>query len=164
LQNSWSKKISLLEDRMQLHRKAARIAALAVLVTVAAVSLVKVSSATGSIGNITKADLAGNWLVTLYGQGGCGVGTSLVTFNLSASGTGTATNSGHTVGCGDTTTTGNTFTISTLSSNGSGTAGLTCGTGCGFSFTIQVAADRSTFTLVDITDPNNFLQGTAVHQ
>jgi hypothetical protein len=51
-----------------------------------------------------------------------------------------------------------------MTSNGSGTAGLTCGAGCGFPFSIPVAPDRSTFNLVDITDANNFLEGAAVHQ
>ena len=75
-----------------------------------------------------------------------------------------ATNKGHTAGCGDSVTTGNTFTITSLTANGTGTAGLTCGTGCGWTFAIQVAPDRSTFNLVDLTDPNNFLEGVAVHQ
>ena len=125
--------------------------------------MVKRSSA--SIGNINKADLSGPWQVSFYGQGGCGVGTAQVNFTLNASGVSTAaTSKAHNVGCGDSTTTGNTFTITSLSANGSGTAGLTCGTGCGFTFAIQVAPDRSSFTLVDITDPNNFQLGTAVHQ
>ena len=128
----------------------------------AALAWVKPGSA--SIGQITKADLQGNWQVSLYGQGGCGVGTALVTFNLNSSGVGTATSTAHNVGCGDNTTTGNTFTITSLSTNGSGTAGLTCGTGCGFTFKIQVAADRSSFSLVDVTDPANFQVGVAVHQ
>lgn len=116
-------------------------------------------------GNVVKADLAGNWQITLYGQGGCGVGTSLVTFTLNASGAATnAVEKSHSVGCGDTSSSGNTFTIQSLNSNGSGTAGLSCGTGCGFTFSIQVAPDRSSFNLVDITDPNNFLIGVAVHQ
>ena len=115
--------------------------------------------------NVVKADLAGNWQITLYGQGGCGVGTSLVTFTLNASGAATnAVEKSHSVGCGDTSSSGNTFTLQSLNSNGSGTAGLSCGTGCGFTFSIQVAPDRSSFNLVDITDPNNFLIGVAVHQ
>ena len=116
-------------------------------------------------GNVVKADLAGNWQITLYGQGGCGVGTSLVTVTLNASGAATnAVEKSHSVGCGDTSSSGNTFTIQTLNPNGSGTAGLSCGSGCGFTFSIQVAPDRSSFNLVDITDPNNFLIGVAVHQ
>jgi hypothetical protein len=57
-----------------------------------------------------------------------------------------------------------TFNIISLNSNGSGTAGLTCGTGCGWTFAIQVAPDRSSFNMVDVTDPGNFLEGTAIHQ
>jgi hypothetical protein len=147
---------------MKNNRKLWRIAVPVAICLIAAFALVKKSSAT--VGNINKGDLTGNWQVTLYGQGGCGVGTSQVNFNLNSSGVGTATNVSHTVGCGDSTTTGNTFTITSLSTNGSGTAGLTCGTGCGFTFAIQVAPDRSMFNLVDLTDPNNFLQGVAIHQ
>jgi hypothetical protein len=114
---------------------------------------------------IVKANLAGAWQVALYGQGGCGVGSTLVTFTLNASGVANnAAETGHTAGCGDTHTTGNTFTIQSLNANGSGTAGLSCGVSCGFTFKIQVAPDRSTFNLVDVSDPNNFQIGTAIHQ
>lgn len=148
---------------MKNDRKLVRPAILVALCLITAVALVKHSSAT--IGNISKADLSGNWQMTLYGQGGCGVGSTLVTFTLNGSGSATnATEKSHSVGCGDTTSTGNTFTIISLGSNGSGTAGLSCGTGCGFTLSIQVSPDRSTFNVVDITDPNNFLQGVAVHQ
>ena len=147
---------------MKMQSKFARLALPVAFCLITAVTLVKLSSAT--VGTITKADRSGNWQVTRYGQGGCGVATSLVTFNLNGSGVGTATNKSHSVGCGDTTTTGNTFTINSMTSNGSGTAGLTCGAGCGFTFSIQVAPDRSAFNLVDITDANNFLEGVAVHQ
>ena len=54
-----------------------------------------------------------------------------------------------------------------MSSNGSGTASLTCNNqvGCGWTFKIQVAPDRTVFNLVDITDVgNNFLEGVAIHQ
>ena len=147
---------------MKAHRKAAKMAGLIALALVAvAFTLVKNSMATGTI---TKADLSGPWQLTMYSQNGCGVGTSLVTFNLNAGGTGTATIKSHSAGCGDATSTGNTFTISTLGSTGSGTAGLSCGVGCGYALSIQVSADRSTFNVVDLTDPNNFLEGVAIHQ
>jgi hypothetical protein len=146
---------------MKRHGHIARIAGLAFLGLVVAISLAKLSSATGTI---NKGDLSGPWQVTLYGQGGCGVGTTQANFTLNTVGVGTATSKSHSVGCGDVTTTGNTFTITSIAANGSGTAGLTCGVGCGFTFTIQVSPDRSTFSLVDMTDPNNFLQGVAVHQ
>jgi len=70
----------------------------------------------------------------------------------------------HTAGCGDSTATNLPITITSLASNGSGTANLSCGSGCGFNFHIQVSADRSTFNLVDVSDPGNFLEGTAIHQ
>jgi hypothetical protein len=146
---------------MKSYRTLAKLAAAVTFCLAIAVALVVRSSA--SIGSISKGDLNGAWQVSLYTQGGCGIGTSQVNFTLN-SGVGTATTKAHNVGCGDSTSTGNTFTITSLSSNGSGTAGLTCGAGCGFTFNIQVSPDRGTFNLVDMTDPGNFLEGVAVHQ
>lgn len=70
------------------------------------------------------------------------------------------------LGCGDGTTTGVTFTINTLNTNGSGTANLTCGVGCGWNFDIQVSPDRAMFNLVDVSsaNPGNYLEGVAIHQ
>ena len=118
-------------------------------------------------GHVSKTNLAGKWQLALYGNTGCGVSDSLVTFTLTSAGVATnATNTGHNAGCGDAVSTGNTFTIQTLNANGSGTAGLTCGSGCGWTFNIQVSPDRSTFNVVDVSpaNPNNFLIGTAIHQ
>src|SRR5580765_4220021 len=64
--------------------RAARIMFLAVLSTV-----LLMATPSFATGNVVKADLAGSWQVTLYGQGGCGVGTTLVTFTLNASGSAT---------------------------------------------------------------------------
>ena len=117
--------------------------------------------------HVTKTNLTGKWQLTLYGNTGCGVSDSLVTFTLNALGVATnATNTGHNAGCGDAVSTGNSFTILTLNPNGSGTAGLTCGPSCGWTFNIQVSADRSTFNVVDVAtfNPSNFLIGTAIHQ
>jgi hypothetical protein len=152
------------EEAMNYFRQPARLVLLAVLSLVTIVTLVKLSRA--SVGTISKSDLSGNWQVTLFSSGGgCGVGTALVTFTLNASGVATnATEVSHSAGCGDTTSTGNTFTVSSLAANGSGTAGLSCGASCGFTFRIQVAPDRSVFKLVDVTDPNNFIGGVAIHQ
>ena len=137
-----------------------RITVLAVFGMVAAISLVTVSSATG---NVSKGDLAGNFQITLGGLTGCGQSTELATITLNGNGSGTG--SLHTHGsCGDSSLTGQTFTVTSLKTNGSGTAGLSCGTGCGWTFTIQVSPDRSTFNMVDLTDPDNYLEGTAVHQ
>ena len=118
-------------------------------------------------GKVSNANLAGKWEVALYGQGGCGIASTYVTFTLNAAGVATnATETTHSLGCGNTTTTGNTFTVQPLNANGSGSAGLSCGAGCGFTFDIQVAPDRSTFNLVDVAseNTNNFWIGTAIHQ
>ena len=117
------------------------------------------------VGNMTKSDLRGSWQMALYGQGGCGVSSTLVTFTLNGSGTATnATEVSHSAGCGDATSTGNSFAINSLNSDGSGTAALICGANCGLTFRIQVSPDRSTFNVVDISDPQNFLIGTAIHR
>jgi hypothetical protein len=143
-------------------RQAARIGILFVLTVLSVATLVTASSATG---NISKGDLAGNWVATLGGNTGCGLAAMEVKFTLNAAGTGTATITTH-AQCADNVLSGQTFTVSTLAANGSGTAGLSCGVGCGWSFAIQVSPDRSTFNLVDVNpaNPNNYLQGVAIHQ
>jgi len=143
-------------------RQLARVVFLFVLCVAAVASLVTASHATGHIG---KADLAGPWMVTLTGNTGCGLAAMQANFTLNTTGSGTATIITH-AQCGDSTITGQTFAVNTLNSNGSGSAGLTCGTGCGWTFNIQVSPDRSTFNLVDVSsaNPNNYLAGVAVHQ
>ena len=77
------------------------------------------------------------------------------------------TNSGRTSTgqCGPSTST-QSFTIQSLKPNGSGTAGLTCGAGCGWQFNIQVAPNLEMFNLVDVdsANPGNFVEGTAIRQ
>ena len=122
---------------------------------------------TSTTGDIVKTNLAEPWQVAIDDQTGCGTGSMLVTFTLNANGVATnATTIGHTSGCGDGTSTGNTFTIQSLNANGSGTANLTCGAGCGWNLNIQVSPDRSTFNVVDVSPANlgNFIIGEAVHQ
>jgi len=141
-------------------RKPVRIAVLALFGIVGVLSMVRISSATGYV---NKADLAGNWEIAFGGFTGCGQSAELADVTLNGSGVGSATL--HTHGnCGDSTVTGQTFTITSLKSNGSGTAGLSCGASCGWTFSIQVSPDRSTINLVDLTDPGNYLSGTAIHQ
>jgi hypothetical protein len=127
-------------------------------------SVVQVSKATGLI---VKPDLEGPWQATLLlANGGCGPMSVLVNFTLNASGSATnATLISHS-SCGTTTTTGQTFTISSLSQNGNGAANLSCGVGCGWNFRIQVSPDRSIFNLVDVdvNNPGNYVQGVAIHQ
>ena len=144
---------------MNSHGKSRRLLA-GVLSLLAAASLSQVSQATGTI---SKGDLNGSWIIVLSGNTGCGVSAMHVTVNL-ANGTGTATSQGNSTGCGAGTTTGEPFTIETLNGNGAGTAFLGCGSGCGWNFEIQVAPDRSTFSLVDVTNPLNTLTGVAIHQ
>ena len=139
----------------------ARVVFVAVFALIILVSVAKVSKGTGVIG---KEDLAGSWQATLVGDTGCGAGTIVVDFTLNSSGTGPATLHGHS-GCGNTTTSGQTFTVTTMNTNGSGTAGVSCGPACGFTFSIQVAPDRAVFNMADITDPiPNALAGVAIHQ
>lgn len=150
---------------MKKHSRRVRVAALIAVGVVAMVAMVCQSKAT--IGTVSKADLSGPWQMTIVGQTGCGFGTTLYTFTLNSSGTATnVTGTSHTTGCSDGTSSGNTFTIQSLNANGSGTANLTCGPSCGWNLNIQVAPDRSTFNVVDVSpaNPGNFIEGVAVHQ
>lgn len=126
--------------------------------------VVQPSSAT--IGSIHKADLKGPWQITLTGFTGCGLMSMLVTVTLDSTGSGTNASITTHGQCGDGTLTGQTFAVSTMGANGSGTAGLSCGAGCGWNFAIQVSPDRGTFNLVDVdpVNPGNYLGGMAVHQ
>jgi hypothetical protein len=115
-------------------------------------------------GHIDIADLTGSWQMTFFGQSGCGIGASLATFTLNNAGTGTATETGHNAGCPDGTIAG-VFSVLTLNADGSGTAGLSCGAGCGWNLTIQVSPDRSTFSVIDVSsaNPGNFVAGVAIN-
>lgn len=148
-----------------------RLAGMLALGLIAIAVMVRPSKA--SIGNISKADLAGPWQATLVGNTGCGLVSMLVNFTLNGSGTATnATITTHlsgpnTSGCTDgSVTTGQTFTVSSLNSNGSGIAGLSCGPGCGWVFNIQVAPDRGIANLIDAdtANPFNTPTGTMIHQ
>lgn len=115
-------------------------------------------------------DLAGPWQAAIvYSNTGCGPASGLVNFTLDSTGsTHSATlvfHSGFGPGCGDSTST-QTFTIQTLNPDGSGTANLSCGSGCGWEFNIQVDRHRSIFNLVDVDpmNPGNFVAGTAIRQ
>ena len=148
---------------MSSHRKPIRkVAGALFAVAAASLWLVNASNATGSVG---KEDLSGPWFITLVGDTGCGASTMLATGTLDNFGNGTFTLHGHS-GCGNTTSTEK-FSVLTMNANGSGTASLSCNNnnGCGWQFKIQVAPDRTVFSLVDITDVGtNLLMGTAIHQ
>ncbi len=71
---------------------------------------------------------------------------------------------GNSFACGPSSNT-QTFTTESLNTNGTGTAGLTCGVGCGWTFNIQVGPNKQVFNLVDVVDvAGNNLAGTAVKQ
>lgn len=135
-----------------------------------AIPLGKVAKAAHEQDGIRIADLAGSWQAALLWSGsGCGPASGVLNFTLDTSGsTNSATLTGHAgaaPGCGDQVTT-QTFTIQTLNADGSGTAGLTCGVGCGWELTIQVDRSRNLFNMVDVdpANPGNFVEGTAIRQ
>jgi hypothetical protein len=112
---------------------------------------------------ITVAQLAGPWQVAVNGNTGCGQTSLLFTGTLSNTGVANGTLIGNS-GCGPSNN-AQTFEIITLNSNGSGTAGLSCGSDCGWIFNIQVAPNKQVMNLVDVTDGDgNYLGGTAIKQ
>jgi hypothetical protein len=122
--------------------------------------------------NITIGELQGKWQATLlWSNSGCGPMSGLLNFTFGTNGTTSTatltTNSGKTSAglCGPSTST-QSFTVQSLKPNGSGTAGLTCGEGCGWQFNIQVAPNVSIFNLVDVdpANPGNYVEGTAIRQ
>jgi len=113
------------------------------------------------------ARLAGSWQATLIWSGsGCGPMSGLLNFTLDSSGTtNTAVLTEHGA-CGDNILTGQTFTILSLNSNGSGTANLSCGPDCGWNLDIQVARRGQIFNIVDVStaNPGNYVEGSAIRQ
>jgi len=152
------------EKTMNTNRKAAKLAVLA-LVLMATVALLATSSVAQDLKvkrEITIAQLAGPWQIAVAGNTGCGVSSLLFTGTLNSSGVATGTLTGSSAGCGSNSTT-ETFTILSLGSDGTGTAGLSCGSGCGWKFNIKVSPNKQVFNLVDVSDGgSNVLAGTAV--
>lgn len=137
------------------------------LITLAAASLLTsaVMLSGPAEAGVTKAMMSGPWTAVLGGNTGCGISSMYVTFRLNSSGTGVATIQMHSTGCEDSTSTNNAISIQTLDANGRGTAGLSCGVGCGWQFKIQVAEGGHSFILADVepTNPNNTPTGMAIH-
>jgi hypothetical protein len=106
-------------------------------------------------------DFAGTWTISLVGNTGCGRSSMWFVPTLNDSGTGTGFFGASSGPCG--WSTNQTFTITDWNSNSnSGTATISCGSGCAWTFNIQLATDGWSFNLVDATDSGNELAGTAV--
>jgi hypothetical protein len=154
------------EKIMNSRRQPARLALLAALMLVTVVSFVIPAAAgDGKVRPaITVANLEGPWQIAVAGNTGCGVSSLLFTGTLNAGGTAVGTLTGSSAGCGSSSST-QTFTIISLNANGTGTAGLTCGSDCGWTFDIQVSANKQVFNLVDVVNGGaNVLAGTAIKQ
>jgi hypothetical protein len=150
---------------MKTYHQLVRRALLLALILVTIIVVVRPSRA--SIGRIVRSDVAGPWQMTIIGQTGCGFGTSLYTFTLDDHGSSSnVSGTYHTSGCGDGSSSGNSFVIQSMNPDGSGTANLTCGSGCGWNLNIQVSPDRSKFNVVDVSsaNPGNYIEGVAIHQ
>jgi hypothetical protein len=150
---------------MKVHRQLNPTAAVLALLLVATITLAPITASAQNANGappITISQLAGPWQVAVVGNTGCGISSLLFTGTLNSSGVATGTLTGNS-GCGPSSNT-ETFAINSLNANGSGTAGLTCGAGCGWTFNIQVNPTRQVMNLVDVTDPSNYLAGTAVKQ
>jgi len=149
------------ENTIKDHRRSARLV-FGVTLMLVTITLFSIPSS-ATIGNIVKSDLTGTWQIALTGTTGCGKVAMQATATLNSAGKGTATLTTH-GDCGDSTLSGQTFNINTLATNGSGTAGLSCGTACGWNFNIQVSPDRTRFNLVDVStvNPGNYVQGVAI--
>jgi hypothetical protein len=110
---------------------------------------------------ITLAKLAGTWTAGIELNGGCGIGSKLVTFTLNASGRGPATYHYNTAECGAASGTG-TMRITSINADGSGTAVLSINfVG---NFNIQVSPNGQVMGLVEIVDTGNYDVGVAVRQ
>jgi hypothetical protein len=150
------------EAAINSRRQPARLAFLVALLLVTFIAVASPASAADDK-TITVAKLAGPWQATLIIDGGCGLGTKLVTFTLKSTGVASdAVGTYHTPSCGDDSETGS-FTVTALNSFGTGTAQLDFG-GTVFNFSIQVAKNGQAFNMVDITDSGNYEEGTAVKQ
>jgi hypothetical protein len=110
---------------------------------------------------VTLAGLAGTWQAGIVLDGGCGIGSKLVTFTLNKKGTGPASWKASSAECGPTDGTG-TMTITSLSADGSGTAVLAINfVG---DFDIQVSPNGQVMNMVEIVDSGNYDVATAVKQ
>ncbi|MGA7080951.1 MAG: hypothetical protein WBQ43_04320 [Terriglobales bacterium] len=148
-------------------RHPARLAFLVALTLITLVSVVIPSAAADTKAAhpaVTLAKLAGPWQATLGGVGTCGNVSFVITFTLNSSGVGSNVDVFyHTENCGDGENTDQVFNITSLNSDGSGTAEWS-GVGGTNTFSIQVSANHQVFNMVDITDAGIYKWGTAIRQ
>jgi hypothetical protein len=144
--------------------KKARLAVLAALALITIVSAVAPGAAQdvkAQPAKMTLAKLAGTWTAGIELNGGCGIGSKLVTFTLDAKGTGPATYQYNTQECGASSGTG-TMEITSINADGTGTAVLSINfVG---DFNIQVSPNAQVMGLVEIVDTGNYDVGVAVKQ
>ncbi len=117
---------------------------------------------------VAVSQLAGNWQASLMIDGGCGLGTKLVNFNLNVGGVGTATAQYHTPECGNNEERG-TIEVTSLNTdgtgNGSGTAQLIFGESTVFNFSIQVSPNGQVIDMVEADiSSGNYEEGLAIRQ
>jgi hypothetical protein len=137
-------------------------------VALIAIAAFAVSFATAADKNarplITVANLAGSWKAAINTTADCGTGIHVLVFTLNSSGTATdVADTFNTTECGQGEHTDQTFTITSLSSDGSGTATYS-NAGLLLTLTIQVSPSKNVFNLADITDASQYWAGTAVKQ
>jgi hypothetical protein len=144
--------------------KPARLAVLAALALITIVSAVAPGAAQDVQTRppaITLASLRGTWTAGIELNGGCGIGSKLVTFTLNAKGTGPATYQYNTAECGAASGTG-TMAITSINADGSGTAVLSINfVG---DFNIQVSPNGQVMGMVEIVDTGNYDVGVAVKE
>jgi len=141
---------------------------LALLVALTLVTLLSAAIPASAQGRpkpaVTMASLAGSWKTTIVGQGSCGIGSELLVFTLNSSGEATDVQyTAHTVNCGEQSFTDQTFTVTSLSSDGSGTAEVDIN-GAVRHFTIQVSPNHQVFSMVDLTDTGHYQAATGILQ
>jgi hypothetical protein len=153
------------ERTMNSRRQSGRLACLVALMLVTLLS-VTIPAAAQDVPQpeVTLANLAGSWKTTIVGQGSCGIGAEVLVFTLNSTGAATDVDyTAHTVKCGDQQFTDQRFTITSLSSDGSGTAEVNIN-GAVRNFTIQVSRNHQVFSLVDVTDASHYQAGTGILQ
>jgi hypothetical protein len=145
-----------------------RLALLAALTLVTLVAFSMPSAAADSKGTIkpeiTVANLAGSWQVAINTNAGCGAGVHLLVFTLNSQGSATDVNDTYnTTECGQGSIPDQTFTITSLNSDGTGTATYS-NAGDTLTLSIQVSGNKQVFNLADTANSGQYWAGTAIKQ